>query len=187
VALWQNFTSSPAELRASLNRMRPVQSLGMVSWTPRGGGTLLYDAVFMTADNHLRTQSGRKTMVLITDGMDNGSRADLGLAVRAVQAMDTVVYSIYYGDKDSRGHGTSVLKKISNPTGGRMFRVTPETPLQLIFNVIREEMRSQYSLGYNPINAAKDGTFRKLEVKLRKKNLTVQARKGYYAFREGER
>jgi len=73
------------------------------------------------------------------------------------------------------------LNSLARPTGGRMFVTGKKQTLDEIFHVIEEELRSQYSIGFAPLNAAHDGKFRKLEVKVRPKGLRVSARRGYYA------
>ena len=65
-------------------------------------------------------------------------------------------------------------------------RWTASTRCDDVFKELQDEMRSQYAIGYTPINDKKDGSFRKLDLKVADKNLKVQARKGYYAIRPGE-
>jgi VWFA-related protein len=127
---------------------------------------------------------GRKTLVLITDGVDQGSRYDVRQAIEAAHKADTIIYSIQYVDSRAYGYfgvSDSDLKKMSEETGGRMFRVDRKHSLDDIFQQIQEELRSQYSLTYTPADANRDGGFRKLEIKPVRKDLKVQARKGYFA------
>ena len=74
---------------------------------------------------------------------------------------------------------------MSEETGGRVLKVDRHHTLDDIFKEIQDDMRSQYSLGYVPTNARKDGSFRKIDIKTREKDLRVQARKGYYATARG--
>ena len=141
--------------------------------------TLLYDAIGATAAGRLQNVAGRKAMIVISDGIDIGSRQTLQRAVRAVQSANAIVYSICYPNPHENGCG--FLNALSEPTGGRMFPVTPETTLSAIFSVIEEELRSQYSLGYVSSNPSPDGSYRKLQVQIRPKGLRVEARKDYYA------
>jgi VWFA-related protein len=187
IAVWQDFTPSAARLAEALDRAGPfVPTAGQTEYRPRGG-TLLYDAVKLVARDKLTKQPGRKTMVLITDGEDNGSLVNLETAGKAAQQSDAVVYGIHYegGSRSSRPgiSGISALEKLSAPTGGRTFHVSKKTPLEAIFETIQEEMRSQYGLGYKSSNPATDGAFRRLEVKSAKSGLKVQVRSGYYAAR----
>jgi VWFA-related protein len=179
VVLWQDFTESPALLRATLEKLHAVPFRGV----PKDGGpapcTLLYDAVYSTANTKFQSVPGRKAMLVISDGMDIGSRQNIASAIRAVQAANTIVYGICY--RNTRENGCSYLQSLAEPTGGRMFPVTPDTPLSAIFETIQEELRSQYSLGYVSTNTARDGSFRKLQVEVRPKGVKVEARKGYFA------
>lgn len=176
--LWQDFTTTPSQLRQALKGMKSVPFKGLPPDGYAMPSTLLYDAVYQTANSKLKLVPGRKAMVIISDGLDNGSRKHLDEVVQAVQATDTIVYGICY---ESGFSGCDYLKSIADPTGGRMFRAGKNVPLAAIFQSIEEELRSQYALGYVPQNREHDGAFRKLQVKVRGKGLRVRARKGYYA------
>jgi VWFA-related protein len=191
--LLQDFTNSAKLLDAGLEKLRvnsgisgvhpgPVPTIGQ----PRG--TVLYDAVYLAATDRLRTEVGRKAIVVITDGVDQGSRLSLNQAIEAAQKADAVVYSIYYVDPGAYyGHGIfggmsdSALKKMSEETGGRVMKVDRKHTLEEIFQQLQEELRTQYAIGYTPSNAERNGGFRKVDVQVRNKDLKVQARKGYYA------
>jgi VWFA-related protein len=178
LVLWQDFTPSTALLRNALAKLRAVPFRGLPAAGQPFPGTLLYDAVDQTARGKLKFVPGRKAMLIISDGLDNGSRVHLEDAVEAVQSTNTIVYGICY---ESGFSGCSYLKSLAEPTGGRMFQTGKKKPLHEIFTTIEEELRSQYALGYVPTNRARDGAFRKLEVKVHTKGLRVRARKGYYA------
>ena len=154
-------------------------------------GTVLYEAAYLAGKEKLAREVGRKIMVIITDGVDQGSRVSRDEAIEAAQKADAVIYSIYYVDPrayDGFGAGSdSDLKKMAEQTGGRVFRVDRKNGLSDIFTELQEEMRSQYAIGYTPSNNVKDGGFRKVEVRARDKNLKVQARSGYYAVKPGSR
>jgi VWFA-related protein len=179
VVLWRDFTPSVPLLRDALEGMHAVPFKGL----PKDGGpmptTLLYDAVSSAALNKLQGVSGRKTMVIISDGIDIGSRTTAEMAVRQAQTANAIVYSICYPNEHESGCG--YLKAMSDPTGGRMFDLGTKTPLGEIFRTIEEELRSQYSLAFVPEDTARDGAFRKLQVRVRTKGMRVLARKGYYA------
>jgi VWFA-related protein len=179
VVTWREFTASAPQLAESLEGMHAVPFKGL----PKDGGpmptTLLYDAVASTAMNKLRGVPGRKAMVIISDGIDIGSRTGLEAAVREAQISDAVVYSICYPNEHEPGCG--YLKSLSDPTGGRMFDLAGKTPLSEIFRTIEEELRSQYSLGFVPADSAHDGAFHKLQVRVRAGGMRVRSRKGYYA------
>jgi Ca-activated chloride channel family protein len=181
VAVWQEVTSAKPLLHDALERAGPdALPAGNPDYQPRGG-TLLYDAVRLVADQKLKRSPGRKTMILITDGEDNGSIATISDTVKSAQEADAVVYGIHDEDEStsSRHNGLSALESISNPTGGRAFHVTPKLPLASVFAAIGEEMRHQYGLGYRP-SGSRDGSHHRIEVRSTKPGLKVQARTGYY-------
>jgi len=185
--LLQDYTGSAEMLRDALEQLRI--SGGFVTPTPgtipnqHPRGTILYDAVYLASDDMLRTEVGRKVIVVITDGVDVGSRISKSRAIESAQRSDAIIYSIVYSDPRYQGYGNGwgTMKKMSTDTGGRVFRVSRRNTLERIFAEIEEEMRSQYSLGYTPTNPVKDGSFRRIKVKLKPKGLKAQARKGYYA------
>lgn len=187
--LLQDSTNSVRLLRAGLDQLRVSASFGgfhpgPVPTASQQRGTIMYDAIYLAASEKLQREVGRKAIVVITDGVDVGSRYKLSDAVAAAHRADSIIYSILYFDPAYRyfgGGGDSELKKMSEETGGRMFKVDRKNTLHQIFDQIQEEMRSQYALGYTPSNSSKDGQFRKIEIKIPGRELKVQARKGYYA------
>jgi VWFA-related protein len=191
--LLQDSTSSPTLLEDGLKQLRlsvPVGGLhpGPVPTQQNQAGTVLWDAVYLAANERLKSEAGRKVIVVITDGVDTGSRMTREQAIREAQLADTVVYSIDYSDPGAYGGGFAFggggegdLKKMSDETGGRVFKVDRKNSLDDIFKQIQEEMRSQYAIAYSPTNPKKDGTYRKLDFKMANKDYKVQARKGYYA------
>lgn len=179
LVLWQDFTSSTTRLRSSLARLHAVPFHGL----PRDGGpmpgTLLYDAVYQTSLGKLKEVPGRKMMLIVSDGLDNGSRMHLDEAIQAVQSTNTIVYAICY---DQKFFGCSFLKELAEPTGGRMFDAARQRKsLGEIYQTIEDELRSQYAIGYLPVNQVRDGKFRRLEIKVKPPGLRVTARRGYYA------
>jgi len=172
-----------------------------------GGGTALYDAVFLAGDELLKKQQGRKAVVLLSDGVDRNSKTTLTGAIESAQRADMLVYSIRFADTGDvrspvsfggrtgrRGggrfpqpqtqgrnavDGKKILERISQETGGGYFEVSNKMPLDKIYDQIEEELRSQYSLGYTPYKA--DGGYHKILVSVKRKNLTVRARDGYYS------
>jgi VWFA-related protein len=192
--LLQDSTNSISMLRKGLDGLRENSAVGGFGPGPvptvgKTRGTIMYDAVYLAADEKLKGEVGRKAIVLITDGVDMGSRQTLREAIDAAHRADTIIYSIQYLDYGAYGGfgmgGDGDLKKMSEETGGRMFRVDRKHTLDTIFQEIQEEMRTQYSVGYTPSDAERKG-FRKLEIKTpTKKDLKVQARKGYFASSSG--
>jgi VWFA-related protein len=191
--LLQDYTNSVKLLRAGLDSLRLSGSPGAYSPTgspvPTAGtprGTILYDAVFLAAADQLKSQVGRKVIILITDGMDQGSRYTRDKAIEGAQKSDAIIYSIFHADYRRGGFyyrpSPGDLTRMSNETGGRMFEAG-RNDLNAIFKEIEEDVRSQYTIGYTPSNPNKDGTFRKIEIRPKNKELKIYARKGYYAIK----
>lgn len=165
----------------------------------RGGGTLLYDAIFLASDEMMQAQQGRKAIVVLTDGVDHGSQMTLDKAIESAQRADTMVYSIYfegeggsgdYGDtpqlmqRDSE-HGKEVLERLSKETGGRMFVVSNTNSATQIYAQIQDELRNEYNIGYTPDRAPGDkADYRHITLAVKQGSYKVQAREGYYASRQ---
>jgi VWFA-related protein len=172
-----------------------------------GGGTSLYDSVLLASDELMKKQSGRKAIIMLTDGVDTGSKVSLSSAIESAQRADTLVYSILFADPDAYGggwnrggfggggmgrrggggsprrqeehpDGKKVLQRLSKETGGGFFEVSKKETIEKIYDQIEEELRNQYSLGYT----AEAGTgYRKIQLTVKKSGLIVQTREGYYA------
>jgi VWFA-related protein len=195
--LLQDDTNSPRLLQEGLNQLRlsvPVGGLhpGPVPTQQSQAGTILFDAVYLAATEKLKGEVGRKAMVLITDGVDTGSKTSKDKAIEAAQKSDAIIYSIDYEDpaaygggfgtiRIGGGQGEGDLRRMSTETGGRVFKVDRKNSLDDIFRDLQEEMRSQYSIGYAPPGGKKDGSYHKIEIRAANKDYKVQARKGYYA------
>ena len=181
IILWQDLTPSGPRLKAALQRLHAIPFKGLPAEGQPMPLTLLYDAVLAASNEKLKSVAGRKAMVIISDGLDNGSITKQEAAIAAVETTNTVVYSICIEAGQSGSFGCTNLKNLSEATGGRMFQVGKKLSLQEIFKIIEDEMRSQYALGFVPSNRVNDGKFRRLEVKVAQKGLRVRTRKGYYA------
>ena len=187
--LLQDLTNSPKLLRRGLDELRLNAGAGGIHPGPvptssKPRGTLLHEAVYLASNEKLRREVGRKAIIVITDGVDQGSRVSLNEAIEAAHKADAIIYSIYYVDPGFYGGffgGDGALKKMSEETGGRVFEVSRKNTLPDIFRQIQEEMRSQYAIGYSSTNPNRDGGFRKIEIRTQNRDLKVQARKGYYA------
>jgi len=162
-----------------------------------GGGTHLYDAVYLGSDEILKKQQGRKALILLSDGMDNGSQLTIEKAVETAQRADTLVYSILFEDPNGnrgfggRGHwgggrrggdvdGRKVLQRLSRETGGRYFEVSKKEPIDKVYESLEEELRSQYSIGYTPDTKTASNDYRRIHLATKQKSLVVQTREGYY-------
>jgi Ca-activated chloride channel family protein len=143
---------------------------------PGRGGTHLYDAIIAVSHLELGTQLGRRAMVILTDGGDNGSHFSGIDAIQEAQRADIMIYSVYYSDG---GGSERVLKDLSKATGGREFSVTSKMTLQQIYATIAADLRLQYELGYRPPDP-RPNKYHKIALTAKDKKLTVQAREGYF-------
>jgi VWFA-related protein len=190
VDLLSDFTDDRGQLDRAIRKARiNIPSGGSIGNNPgpigsrQITGTALYDAIYLACNEKLNTEAGRKAIVIVTDAQDEGSKVKLEEAVEAAQRTDTVVHILLVGDSRF-GINTGVAHKITEETGGRSIYVNNEKHLAEAFDQISEELRSQYTLGYYPTNAARDGKFRKIKVEMNNHDLKVLARKGYYAPKE---
>jgi len=168
-------------------------------------GTTLYDAVLLASDELMKKRMGRKALILLTDGVDNGSKVSLRESIESAQRADTLVYSIWFTGEEQqsaqpfgngggfgrrrgggyppaqaqRPDGKKILQQISRETGGGFFEVSKKLSIDQIYDRIEEELRNQYSLGFTPNNTDSFG-FRRINVTVKRSGLIVQTREGYY-------
>jgi len=159
------------------------------------GGTNLYDAIYLASNELMRSQTGRKALIILSDGVDTGSKETLLSAVEAAQRADTLVYSIIFSDSAMYGsysgmgrvpnqtypNGRPVLEKISKQTGGWMFEVSRKQTLADIYARLQNELRNLYSLGYSPERGGPDTGYHRIRLSVNQKGAVVQAREGYYS------
>jgi VWFA-related protein len=172
VNLIQDFTQNQSDLLNALNHLEA------------GNSTSLYDAIYLAAEEKLKGETGRKVIVVITDGEDTSSKLRKEDAIEAAQKSDVLIYGI--GVRSERfGSNFGVLKKFAEQTGGAFF--SPHATLseiQAAFRSIGEDLQGQYSLAYVSNNRKKDGTYRAIEIRCKVSNVRIRARKGYYAPKE---
>ena len=198
VDLLQDFTNDARELRTALNKTRigGGSPQGGISGVPGIGQgpipaghdaccTHLYDAVYLAAKDRLASEVGRKAMILLTDGEDEGSKIKPREAMEAAQKADAMVYVLLIADRGFhgmyQGFGAGEMKKLAEETGGRVIEVGNKfDKLKQAFDQISAELRSQYNIGYTPTNNRHDGSYRKIELRS-KQGYKIQARRGYYA------
>ncbi|MBI1745863.1 MAG: VWA domain-containing protein [Acidobacteria bacterium] len=178
VTLLQDFTNDVNRLARELKNLRA------------GGGTSLNDAIYQISDEKLLTTTGRKAIILITDGEDTSSKYSFDEALEMAQRAEATVFAIstnkaaFFGGGGHHGtkNGDRVLTQLTEDTGGKVFFPAKADDLDMTFRQISEELRSQYSVGYISTNTKRDGTYRGLQVKLiDNKRLRIRHRKGYYA------
>ncbi|HLV88532.1 MAG TPA: VWA domain-containing protein [Candidatus Sulfotelmatobacter sp.] len=194
--LAQDFTRDVSRLQKALNSVRINSGVTMPTLPGAGGGpvptayspgTVLYDAVYLSSHDMLAKEVGRKAMILLTDGQDEGSRLKIKDAIESAQKADAIVYVLLCADRGFYGgfgmgySGESEMRKLTEATGGRVINVGNKfDKLREAFEQIAQELRSQYNIGYTSTNTKLDGAYRKLEIKS-KQNYKIQARAGYYA------
>jgi len=202
VDLLQDYTNSPRLLTHALSKAQintaggngggiPGLGGGTVPTVGDPKGTLLYDAIYLAANEKMNQETGRKAIIILTDGEDEGSREKIADAIGAANRNNVIIYIILCADREmywSQGEGYfgyGYAKRISDETGGRLIDVGNNgNKLQAAFKQIQDELRTQYVASYTPSNAKADGTFRKVSVECHSdtdQNLKVQVRKGYYA------
>jgi VWFA-related protein len=189
VDLLADFTEDTNVLERAIRRtsVNSVGGGGVVTpgTIPQGnnaGGTDLYDAIYLACHDELATEAGRKAVIVMSDMEDTGSKLRLQDAAEACQRADGVIHVLLISDPGATfGVGPGVARKMADDTGGRVINVHNEKTLEKAFDVISEELRSQYVIGYYPTNEKRDGTFRKIKVDIARPDVKVLARRGYYA------
>ncbi len=190
VDMLSDWTSDISELNRAIRRAKinTGGASGMVTPGPfptsGHGGTNFYDAVYLACHDKMASEAGRKTLVILTDAEDNGSKVKLDEAIEAAQRADTVVEMLVVYDP-RYGADFSGARKLADETGGRAIDIRNEKELLKAFDEISEELRSEYQIGYYSTNTKQDGTYRKIKVESTKNGMKVLTRKGYYAIQDG--
>ena len=188
VKLLRDFTNATPELAHAIDSARINETGKSILPDPGAptGGTHLYDAVYLASNELMQARVGRKVLVLVTDGEDQGSKVDLQKTIEAAENADVIVYSIVVSDPEfytllgASYHGSASVRKLAHETGGRTIRVKSLDQIGDAFQQIAAELRAQYRLGYTPMNLRHDGSFRRIQVKVRGHNYVVRTRTGYY-------
>lgn len=205
--LEQSLTNNISRLRRAVDRVEfippsgylgggVVTNSGGIPGTPpisgrnqqTQGSTAIWDSVWITSEEVLAPSPDktRRAIVLLTDGINTYGQKKLDEAVQAALKAEAVVYSIGIGDNFYNKVDTGSLKKISERTGGRAFFPRDEGELREAFAQIQDEMRSQYLIAYEPINQARDGSYRTIDIQLVNPDLGKQGvklthRQGYFS------
>lgn len=202
VTLEQGLTGNIARLRRAIDQVEFVPPSGyigggvVVGGTPPisgtqqtlAGSTAIWDAIWATS-NELLTESAehqRRAIILLTDGQDTISQVHMQEAVSRALKADALIYAIGIGDRYQFGINESALKKITEGTGGRAYFPRNERELREAFAQIERELREQYLIAYSPSNKTRDGSYRRVTIEilnpeLRKENLRLTYRPGYFA------
>jgi Ca-activated chloride channel family protein len=149
-------------------------------------GTAFYDSIYYSVTEKLARESGRRALLMFSDGEDNSSSHDMMRTIETAQGENVVVYTIRYtemehGQLTARNkYGTSVMDRIAKETGGAHIDAQTTDP-HTYFRQIAEELRTSYELGYYPTNSEKDETFRKIVIRTKQAGLKVRAKTGYFS------
>ncbi|MFO0281281.1 MAG: VWA domain-containing protein [Acidobacteriota bacterium] len=150
-----------------------------------GAGTSCLDAIASGAEL-LKTQSGRKAMIVLSDGVDSSSHHTLPMAIEAAQRADALIYAVYFTDPGFYSNafglpdGRAILARLARETGGAFYEVSRKQSIDRIFGWIEQELRNQYSLGYVPVSRGGYPSFRRIQLITRRKGLIVRTRVGYW-------
>lgn len=202
VRLVTDVTNSVEELRRGIESIDQRQSAGTQLGTPcrgeRGGrrhriargcgGTALWNGVWAASRLKMKELHGRKALIIVSDGVDTGSKHKLVEAIEAAQGADTMVYAIKYVSPFVAISPVSAIlvatmhgmRRLAEETGGEQFPAPKGGPAE-IFTQIENELRSQYVLAFSTSDPARDGKYHRISVSVKRPDLKVRARKGYYA------
>ncbi|MBA2619802.1 MAG: VWA domain-containing protein [Acidobacteria bacterium] len=209
--LEQGMTNNVARLNRAVDRVQFVPPSGYIGGGVIAGGTpaisggnqaavgstAIWDAIWITSDEVLgkSPDKTRRAIILLTDGDDTYSQKRLDEAVEKALKAEAVIYCIGVGDpfmstRYRNGINEGALKKISEKTGGQAFFPRDEAELRQAFHQIQIEMRSQYSIAYEPANQKRDGSYRKIEIQtanpeLAKQKIALTHRQGYFSKTDG--
>ncbi len=149
-------------------------------------GTAFYDSIYYSVTEKLTRESGRRAILLFSDGEDNSSSHDMMTTIETAQSENVVVYAIRYTDKEHgkltarNKYGMSVMERVARETGGAHIDAET-TDAHVYFRQIAEELRTSYELGYYPTDPLKDDSFRKIVIKPKREGVKVRAKTGYFA------
>jgi Ca-activated chloride channel family protein len=165
ILLRQDFTDNLDKLQKAISGVKKA-----------GSQTAMYDAVWQFSDEKLRNVPGRRVIVIITDGDDTFSRAELKDAIDIAQRTETTIFGIstkagFLGTVPGveagtvKDKGDKFLTRLCEETGGQAFFTGDMLELERAFTRISQELRSQYIITYRPANQNYDGRERKIEVR----------------------
>ena len=171
VTLLHDFTTNPNDLTREISRLRA------------GGGTSLYDAIYLAAEQKMMDAPGRKTLVVLSDGADLTSQYTFEDALRLAYEAEAAIYAISttrFGAEIDH-EGDNALRQLAEKTGGRAYFPYSTSQLTKAFKAINQELRNQYNLAYTPSRFQNDGKFHAIRVKVKRDNVHLFYRKGYYS------
>ena len=200
--LEQGFSGNLERLRRAIDRVEFIPPSGyigggvVVNGTPPisgtnqslAGSTAIWDAIWATSEELIGTSAehSRRAIILLTDGVDTSSRMKMSEAIERAHKADALIYAIGIGDRYTFNVNEGDLKKIADRTGGRAYFPKHERDLHDAFAQIQRDLREQYLVAYSPSNKARDGSYRKIEIRvinpaLKDRDLKLNYRTGYFA------
>lgn len=166
------FTDSTAELERAITNK------------PTGGQTALYDALALGLAQLQAASRDKKVLIVVSDGGDNASRQNLDQVMKLAEQSSAVIYTVGLFDEEDPDRNPGVLKRLAQATGGEAFLPGQLGDVAAICERIARDIRHQYTIGYVPSDAARDGSYRAIRVVARTKGqgkLSVRTRTGYIA------
>ncbi|MCM3874540.1 MAG: VWA domain-containing protein [Pyrinomonadaceae bacterium] len=149
------------------------------------GMTTLYDAILEAVNALTARQEARKAIIVLSDGMDTYSKSSSSKALEAAMAIGASIYTVDMSNNESGGsrnmQSAMILKDFAEKSGGRFLATPGGQALRDAFTAIAAELAHQYTISYRPLNKARDGKWRSLEIKLSREDLQARTRKGYRA------
>lgn len=204
VSLVQDLTQSKARVKKSIGALRPSPAPENARFNFEAAHTSrLFDAIQTACERYFPGSTGRRALVVLSDGADTGFPGAINRAVEAAIRQEAVIFSICYRDPLATNpallpeepvrpragvrnlpegvamSGRDNMIKLALETGGAFFDVTDDTPVGQIFRLVGEELLSQYSIGFIPSEGGR-GRFRRVRLSVRKPGYEVRSRAGYY-------
>jgi Ca-activated chloride channel family protein len=181
--LFQDLTKDANLVLAGVNRLKARPRTQVV-------GTATYDAMRLILEKRLANVPGRKLILLLTDGEDSVSRNSVQAVVAAAQKYEVMIYEIVVPMREkvpSQLEAQQIefaTELLTTDTGGRAFKAYNDKDFDKVLDEIQDEVRSQYAISYASSNPKRDGKYRKIELKMAKREYRVTAREGYFAPKE---
>jgi len=182
VTVLQNFTNVGAELEAAIRK------------TAAGGSTSLYNAVYIALKDLKKVvarnvdEIRRQSIVVLSDGEDTSSLLPFEEVLDLAKRSETAIYTIGLRSNEGPSTGTKgfkeaefVMRQLAQETGGRAFFPSQLSDLNSVYGQISDELSSQYTIGYTPRNPRRDGSWRRVVVRIGRPNLTARTKQGYFA------
>jgi VWFA-related protein len=173
IALVQDFTHNISQLEKSLKKIEST------------GATAMRDALSLGLEHMKRlARNDKKVLLVVTDGEDNSSFEDLAKVVRQAQQDGILIYAIGLLTDETERSATVAkhdLDTLTVATGGEVFYPKDLSEVNGIAEHVAKDLRNQYTIAYNPINQAQDGTFRRIKLTVDVPGAKVQTRSGYFA------